>query len=454
MNERRRIRMTVKLACISLGCPKNLIDSEIMLGMLKQGMCEITTDIEEADVIIVNTCAFINDAKEEAVDTILETAELKKYGKLKVLAVTGCLAQRYREEIVSEIPEVDLVLGTGNIAEIQKAIEQCIGEKPERRVFTDEPRDIGYLDNTRMLSSSGPSQYLKIAEGCSNHCTYCVIPRLRGAYRSRTFESIVKEAEYLAGSGAKELVLVAQDVSRYGEDLYGESRIVDLVRMLSDIDGVKWIRLLYCYPERITDKLAEEFKRNPKLLKYLDIPIQHASDKILKLMGRKCGKNALAELLTRLRKEVPGIILRTSLITGFPGETEEDFGILVDFIKKYQFDRLGVFAYSREEGTPAYAMKNQVDEEVKLQRRDRILAVQQDVAEARLKKRIGKVYEVLVEGVADDGIFYYGRSYAEAPEIDPVIYFTSPDPVETGDFVMVKIVSADGTDLIGHRQEA
>lgn len=446
--------MPVKLACISLGCPKNLIDSEIMLGMLKQGMIEITTDIKNADVIIVNTCAFIDDAKEEAVDTILEAAELKKYGKLKVLAVTGCLAQRYREEIISEIPEVDVVVGTGNIADIRRAIEGCIDKKPENRFFIDEPMDIGYLDSTRMLSKSSSSQYLKIAEGCSNRCTYCVIPLLRGPFRSRTVESIVKEAEYLAESGAKELILIAQDVSRYGEDLYGESRIAELVRKLSDINGVKWIRLLYCYPERITDELIKEFNRNPKLLKYLDIPIQHASDKILKLMGRKWGKNELIDLMTKLREEVPGIVLRTTLITGFPGETEEDFEILVDFINKYQFDRLGVFAYSREEGTPAYAMKNQVDEAIKLQRRDRILAVQQDIAEARMQKRIGKDYEILVEGVADDGIFYYGRSYAEAPEIDPVIYFTSPDPVEAGDFVTVETVSSNGMDLIGYRQEA
>jgi ribosomal protein S12 methylthiotransferase len=444
--------MPAKLVCISLGCPKNLIDSEIMLGMLNRGMFEITTDIKNADIIIVNTCAFIDDAKEEAVDTILGAAALKKYGKLKVLAVTGCLAQRYREGIVSEIPEVDVVLGTGNIADIQRAIEGCFNKKPEKRFFIDEPRDIGYLENTRMLSGSGSSQYLKIAEGCSNHCTYCVIPLLRGPFRSRTAESIVKEAEYLAGSGAKELILIAQDVSRYGEDLYGESRIVELIRMLSDINGVKWIRLLYCYPERITDELIAEFNRNPKLLKYLDIPIQHASDKILKLMGRKCGKNDLVKLLTKLRKEVPDIILRTTLITGFPGETEEDFEILIDFIKKYKFDRLGVFAYSREEDTPAYTMKNQVDDIIKSQRRDRILVVQQKASEAMMKKRIGKAYEVLVEGVADDGVFYYGRSYAEAPEIDPVIYFTSPDPVEAGDFVTVKIASNSGMDLIGYRQ--
>jgi ribosomal protein S12 methylthiotransferase len=431
-----------------LGCPKNLIDSEIMLGILNQGMFEITTDIKNADVIIVNTCAFIDEAKEEAIDTILEAAELKKHGNLKALVVTGCLAQRYHEEIVSEIPEVDVVLGTGNIAEIRRAIEGCIYNEPEGKVFVDEPRDVGYLDSTRMLSESGCSQYLKIAEGCSNHCTYCVIPLLRGTFRSR------KEAEYLAGNDAKELILVAQDVSRYGEDLYGESRIVDLVRKLSDINGVKWIRLLYCYPERITDELIAEFNRNPKLLKYLDIPIQHASDKILKLMGRKCGKKDLVELLTKLRKEVPDIILRTTLITGFPGETEEDFKILVDFVKKYPFDRLGVFAYSREEGTPAYSMKNQVDDVVKLQRRDRILAVQQNAAIAAMEKRIGKVYEVIVEGVADDGIFYYGRSYAEAPEIDPVIYFTSPDPVEIGDFVTVKMVSGSEMNLIGCRQNA
>lgn len=441
--------MPVKVGCISLGCPKNLVDSEIMLGMLDKNDYEVTTDMQKADAIIVNTCAFIDDAKEEAIDAILNSSLYKKTGNLKVLIVTGCMAQRYKDEIIKEIPEVDAVVGTGNVHEIQNVINEHIKGSGQNRVFVNDPKDVDYLDNLRMLSQAGASQYLKIAEGCSNHCTYCIIPYLRGPFRSRTIESIVNEAQNLVNAGARELILIAQDVSKYGEDRYGEYKLVELIRKLSDIEELKWIRLLYCYPERITDELIDEFKRNPKLLKYLDIPIQHASDRILKAMGRKTDRQKLIELIRKLRSEIPEIILRTTLITGFPGETDEDFEILKDFIAEYPFDRLGVFAYSREEGTPAAKMKNQVEERVKHRRREEILSVQNDVVLPLIKKRVGKVFEVIVEGVADDGIFYYGRSYGEAPEIDPVIYFTSPEPLETGSFVNIRILNVDQMELIG-----
>lgn len=441
--------MTIKVGCISLGCSKNLVDSEIMLGMLNKNDFQITTDMQMADAIIINTCAFIGDAKEEAIDAILNAALYKKTSNLKALIVTGCLAQRYKDEIISEIPEVDAVVGTGSIPEIINAINEHVIGNRKKRLFVDDPMGVDYLDNIRMLSQTGASQYLKIAEGCSNFCTYCIIPYLRGPFRSRTIESIVSEARKLVDSGAQELILIAQDVSKYGEDRYGEYRLVELIQKLSAIDRLKWIRLLYCYPERITDALINELKNNPKLLKYLDIPIQHASDRILKSMGRKTRKQELIELINKLRTEIPEIILRTTLITGFPGETDEDFIILKNFIQEYPFDRLGVFAYSREEGTPAAAMKNQIEELVKQQRREEILSIQNKIAISRLEKRVGKVFEVLVEGVADDGIFYFGRSYGESPEIDPLIYFTSTEPLEFGSFVNVRILNAEQMDLIG-----
>lgn len=441
--------MPVKVGCISLGCPKNLVDSEIMLGLLNKDKFEITVNMAEAEAIIVNTCAFIGDAKEEAVETILEAGLHKKTGKLKALIVTGCLAQRYKEEILQEMPEVDAVLGTGNIAEIEQVISEQLQGSKEKRLFLDDPADVDYLDHLRMLSVKGASQYLKIAEGCSNHCTYCIIPSLRGPFRSRSVESILKEAKQLVENGALELILIAQDVSRYGEDRYGQSSLVTLIQALSEIEGLKWIRLLYCYPERIDEALIHELKTNPKLVKYLDIPIQHASDRILKAMGRKSRRKELIDLLTTLRREIPEIILRTSLITGFPGETEEDFNILAGFIQDYPFDRLGVFAYSQEEGTPAATMDNQLEEEIKQARRDTLLSIQSEIAVNRLKKRLGHVYQVITEGVADDGIFYYGRSYGEAPDIDPLIYFTSPEPLEAGSLVSVKMLDSQQMDLIG-----
>jgi len=441
--------MAVKVGCISLGCPKNLVDSEIMLGLLNNDKYEITVNLPEAEVIIVNTCAFIGDAKEEAVDTILEVSRYKQDGKLRALIVTGCLAQRYRDEIINEIPEVDAVLGTGSIPDIERVIASHLTGKRDQRLFVDELRDVDYLDNLRMLSGKGASQFLKIAEGCSNFCTYCIIPSLRGPFRSRTMEAILKEARYLVEGGARELILIAQDVSRYGEDRYGEVRLVELIQSLSQIEALKWIRLLYCYPERITDGLIQEMKNNPKLLKYLDIPIQHASDRILKAMGRKSRQKDLILLMNTLRREIPDIILRTSIIVGFPGETEEDFNTLAGFVKAHPFDRLGVFAYSQEEGTPAAVMENQVEEQIRENRREQLLSIQSGIVEKRLGKRLGKTNMVMTEGVADDGIFYYGRSYGEAPDIDPRIYFTSIQPLKAGSFVMVKMLNTHQMDLIG-----
>ncbi len=441
--------MTIKVGCISLGCSKNLIDSEIMLGMIDDNGHEITTDLQNADVIIVNTCAFIGDAKEEAIDAILNAAIYKRTGKLKALIVAGCLAQRYKEEIINEIPEVDAVIGTGSISEIQNVIDEHVVGSKQKRLYVNDPTDINYLDNVRMLSQSGASQYIKIAEGCSNFCTYCIIPSLRGPFRSRTLESIVEEANKLVSAGAREIIVIAQDVSKYGMDIYSECKLVDLIKQLSDIEELKWIRLLYCYPEGITDELINELKNNPKLLKYLDIPIQHASDKILKAMGRKTDRQKLEALISKLRLEIPDIILRTTLITGFPGESEKDFEILKEFIKVNKFDRLGVFAYSQEEGTPAAKMKNQVKESIKEQRKEEILLIQKEAVVPLIESRLSKTYEMVVEGVADDGIFYYGRSYAESPEIDPIIYFTSKEPLSFGDFVSVKILNIAQMDLIG-----
>ncbi len=441
--------MTIKVGCISLGCSKNLIDSEIMLGMIDDNGHEITTDLQNADVIIVNTCAFIGDAKEEAIDAILNAAIYKRTGKLKALIVAGCLAQRYKEEIINEIPEVDAVIGTGSISEIQNVIDEHVVGSKQKRLYVNDPTDINYLDNVRMLSQSGASQYIKIAEGCSNFCTYCIIPSLRGPFRSRTLESIVEEANKLVSAGAREIIVIAQDVSKYGMDIYSECKLVDLIKQLSDIEELKWIRLLYCYPEGITDELINELKNNPKLLKYLDIPIQHASDKILKAMGRKTDRQKLEALISKLRLEIPDIILRTTLITGFPGESEKDFEILKEFIKVNKFDRLGVFAYSQEEGTPAAKMKNQVKESIKEQRKEEILLIQKEAVVPLIESRLSKTYEMVVEGVADDGIFYYGRSYADSPEIDPIIYFTSKEPLSFGDFVSVKILNIAQMDLIG-----
>ncbi|MGI6084452.1 MAG: 30S ribosomal protein S12 methylthiotransferase RimO [Acetivibrionales bacterium] len=447
--------MNQKIGLVSLGCPKNLVDSEIILGMLKEAGFELTAEHKNADVIIINTCAFIGDAKEEAIISILEAARFKMEGNLKLLVVTGCLAERYKMEICKEIPEVDVVIGTGSISEIPGIISKGLaGKVSDKKVYANPPNTVDYLELTRLVTDEKPYGYLKIAEGCSNRCTYCIIPSLRGDFRSRTIENILREANILADKGKKEIILVAQDVTRYGTDIYEGKKLVDLVRQMSKIEKIKRIRLLYCYPELIDDNLIMEMKNNPKLCKYLDIPIQHISDKVLKAMGRRGNKAYIYELLAKIRDQIPAVVLRTSLITGFPGENEEDFAELCDFVKENSFEHLGVFAYSKEEGTPAYKMKGHMPKKIKEARREKLMVMQKENVEKYNSSRLGHIYDTMVDGVAEDGIFYFGRTYAEAPEIDPVIYFTSAEPLENGMIVPVKILCQDGYDLVGEVQAA
>ena len=442
----RGVNKLKKIGVVSLGCPKNLVDSEIMLGLLDKKKYQIVNNRDEADIIIVNTCGFIETARQESINTIIEMGGCKK-NNCKLLIVTGCLAQRYKQEIMAEIPEVDAVLGTGSYSEISDIIDKAFtGEKPETY---GELSGTAYLDNDRILSTGTGYAYLKIAEGCDNCCTYCVIPSLRGSFRSRKLEDIVAEASKLAQKGIKEIILIAQDTTRYGIDIYKERKLVELLRKISEIDGIQWIRLLYCYPEEITDELLDEIAINPKICKYLDIPIQHASDGILKRMGRRSNSRALAELLEKMKKKIPEAVIRTTLIVGFPGETEIDFDKMAEFVKKYRFDRLGVFMYSKEENTPAAGMRPQVNKKVKKKRYDEIMKIQQPIAEQKNKDRLGRKYRVLTEGIAEDGIFYYGRSYQEAPDIDGLIYFTSEHPVQIGSFVSIKILAVEKYDLIG-----
>jgi len=442
-----------KIGLVSLGCPKNLVDSEIMLGILRDAGYELTEKHETADVIIVNTCAFIGDAKEEAVMTVLEAARYKEEGNLKLLVVTGCLAERYKADIYKEIPEVDVVVGTGSIDQIPSIIGKRLAEgSTEKTVYANTPNTVDYLELTRLVTDGKPYGYLKIAEGCSNRCTYCIIPSLRGDYRSRTIENIIKEAKLLAQRGKKEIILIAQDVTRYGTDIYKEKKLVELVREISRIEEVERIRLLYCYPELIDDCLIAEMKNNPKLCKYMDIPLQHISDKMLKAMGRRGSKSYIYSLLAKIREEIPDVVLRTSLITGFPGETEEDFAELYEFVKEGYFQHLGVFAYSKEEGTPAYRMKGHLPKKVKIERRNKLMELQMANVEKYNSSRLGRIYDTIVDGIAEDGIFYVGRTYAEAPDIDSVIYFTSVEPLEIGMTVPVKILCPDGYDLVGEVQ--
>lgn len=445
--------MNHKVGLVSLGCPKNLVDSEIILGMLKNEKYELTIEHKNADVIIINTCAFIGDAKEEAIMSILEAARYKEEGNLKLLIVTGCLAERYKADICKEIPEVDVVVGTGSIDEIPAIISKGLsGEINERNLYANTPNTVDYLELTRLVTDEKPYSYLKIAEGCSNRCTYCIIPSLRGDFRSRTIENILREANLLAKKGKKEIILVAQDVTRYGTDIYQEKKLVELVRQISKIEEIERIRLLYCYPELIDNELIMEMKNNPKLCKYLDIPIQHISDNVLKAMGRRGNKAYIYDLLARIREQIPGVALRTSLITGFPGETEEDFEELCNFVKESNFEHLGVFAYSKEEGTPAYKMKGQIPQKIKKARREKLMMIQKENVENYNSSRLGHIYDTIVDGVADDGIFYVGRTYAETPDIDSVIYFTAAEPLDVGMIVPVKILCQDDYDLVGEVQ--
>ena len=437
----------MKILFISLGCDKNLADSEEMLGLLTAGGHEITDDETQADAIVINTCCFIKDAKEESVETILEMAEYKKTGSCHALVVTGCMAQRYQKEIIQEVPEVDAVLGTTSYGDIVKALEEAVAGN-----HFEEFRDIDYLPDTgskRVLTTGGNFGYLKIAEGCDKHCTYCIIPKLRGRFRSVPMERLVAQAEDMAEQGVKELILVAQETTVYGKDLYGKKSLHILLKKLCEIRGIRWIRVLYCYPEEIYDELIETIRDEKKICHYLDIPIQHASDRILKRMGRRTSKQELIDIVGKLRKEIPDIVLRTTLITGFPGETEEDHEELKEFVDEMEFDRLGVFTYSPEENTPAAEMADQVPEEVKEERRDELMELQQEISYDRGQDRIGQELLVMIEGKVADESAYIGRTYGDAPKVDGYIFVQTGELLMTGDFAKVRVTGALEYDLIG-----
>ncbi len=440
----------MKIFFVSLGCDKNLVDSEMMIGMLAEKGHVITDDENEAEVVVVNTCCFILDAKQESIDTILQMAELKKTGKMKVLIVTGCLGERYREEIQSEIPQVDAILGTNSFDLITEAIDEVMEGKKQNH-FNDI-QAVPVHGKKRMVTTGGHFAYLKIAEGCDKHCTYCIIPKIRGNFRSVPMDVLVAEAGKLAEDGVKELILVAQETTVYGKDLYGKKLLPELLKKLAAIDGLQFIRLLYCYPEEITPELIQVIKEEPKICHYLDMPIQHAADNVLKRMGRRTNNEQLRNIITTLRKEIPDICLRTTLITGFPGETAKDFAVLKDFVKEMRFDRLGVFPYSAEEGTPAARMKKQIPSFIKNRRRNIIMKMQQQIAFEKAEEMIGRKLEVLIEGkLPEDGVFI-GRTYKDAPNVDGMIFVNSDRELVTGDVVTVGITDFHEYDLIGEEQ--
>lgn len=436
----------MKLLFISLGCDKNLVDSEMMMGLLHDRGYEFTDNEEEADIIVINTCGFINDAKEESINTILEMAKYKE-NNLKALIVAGCLVERYKNEILQELPEIDAIVGTTAFDKICDVVDDVLADKKHNEL--ESINKMCRPDVKRIITTGGYYSYLKIAEGCDKHCTYCSIPMIRGAYRSVPMDELVKEAEYLADNGVKELIIVAQEITVYGKDLYGEKKLPELLHRLCKIPGIQWIRLLYCYPEEITDELIETIRTEKKICHYIDMPIQHASDKILKAMGRRTNNAELRNIISKLRKEIPDICLRTTLITGFPGETEEDHQILLDFIDEMEFDRLGVFTYSPEEDTKAASLDNQVDEEVKLCRKDEIMELQQEISMDKSERLVGKEMEVIIEGKASDEDVYVGRSYMDAPSVDGYVFINSEEELMSGDFAKVRIVKAMEYDLIG-----
>ena len=436
-----------KVLFISLGCDKNLADSEEMLGMLVENGYTLTNDETEAEVIVVNTCAFIHDAKEESINSILEMARYKTEGVLKVLLVTGCLAQRYKEEIIKEIPEVDAVLGTTSFGDIIKALDKVF--EGERYLEFKDINALTEISKKRVLTTGGYNGYLKIAEGCDKRCTYCIIPKLRGNYRSIPMEQLISQAEYLAGQGVRELILVAQETTVYGKDIYGKKCLHKLLKELCKIPGIQWIRILYCYPEEIYPELIQTMKEEKKICHYLDLPIQHCSDKILKKMGRRTTKQELIDIVTLLRKEIPDIILRTTLITGFPGETEEDHEELMEFIDTMEFDRLGVFTYSAEEDTPAANMPNQIAEEVKQDRQAELMELQQEISIDKGNDKIGTCVEVMIEGKVADENAYVGRTYGDAPNVDGYIFINTDTELMSGDFARVHVTGALEYDLIG-----
>ncbi len=437
----------MKLLFISLGCDKNLVDSEQMLGLLEKEGHTFTDDETEAEVIIINTCCFINDAKEESINTILEMAEYRKTGPCKALIVTGCLAQRYSREITEEIPEVDAIIGTTAYDALPEILEKALKGQKEQKL--ESLNRLVRPKAGRQLTTGGHYAHLKIAEGCDKHCTYCIIPRIRGPYRSVPMEELLKEAADLADQGVKELILVAQETTLYGLDLYGEKRLPALLRELCRIKGLRWIRLQYCYPEEITKELIQVLKEEPKLCRYLDLPIQHASDPILKRMGRRTTRADLEQIIADLREAVPDICLRTTLITGFPGETEEDHRELMSFIDTCEFDRLGVFTYSQEEDTPAAQMPGQIDEEVKETRQAELMELQQEIAFEKAEAMTGRELEVLIEGRVSGENAYVGRTYRDAPDVDGYIFINTEETLMSGDFAKVRVTGAYEYDLIG-----
>ena len=432
---------------ISLGCDKNLVDSEVMLGLLDGKGYRIVDDEEQADVIVVNTCCFIHDAKEESIETILEMAEYKETGRLKALIVTGCLAQRYQQEILKEIPEVDAVLGTTSYDRIVQTVEEALDGRGG--VKLGEPDALPLPEGRRLVTTGGHYAYLKIAEGCDKHCTYCIIPKIRGNYRSVPMERLIKEAQELAEQGVKELILVAQETTLYGMDLYGKKSIARLLKELCRIQGIRWIRLLYCYPEEVDDELIRVMKEEKKICNYLDLPVQHASNEILKRMGRRTSKEQIKEIIAKLRAEIEDITIRTTLITGCPGETKEQHEELMEFADEMEFDRLGVFPYSPEEDTPAADMPDQVPEEVKEERRAELMELQQEIAFEKAEEMTGREVLVMIEGKVADEDAYVGRTYRDAPNVDGLIFVQTEEELVTGDFARVKVTGAVEYDLIG-----
>ena len=449
---------------VSLGCDKNLVDSEKMLGLLNEAGYRVAQEESEADAIVVNTCCFIHDAKEESVETILEMAEWKKKGRLKALIVTGCMAQRYQDEIQQEIPEVDAVIGTTGYTEIVPILDEILAEAEasQEEAAVEEPKEKSFVNccpsidllpaslaDKRVVTTGGYTAYLKIAEGCNKRCTYCIIPYIRGHYRSFPMEDLLEEARKLAQGGVKELILIAQETTVYGMDCYGRKALPELLTKLCEIEGIEWIRILYCYPEEITDELIAVMKKEKKICHYLDIPIQHSEDTILKRMGRRTNRAELVSLVEKLRKEIPDIVLRTTLITGFPGETEEEFKNMVDFVDSMEFDRLGVFPYSAEEGTKAAEMDGQITEEVKESRRDEIMALQQEISADKAASRIDDEMSVLIEGYLYEDDIYIGRTYMDAPKVDGNVFVRAEEELISGDIVPVRITGANEYDLMG-----
>lgn len=439
--------MEYKVGMISLGCPKNQVDAEHMLALIDAAGCEIVDYVDGCDIVIVNTCGFIDDAKKEAIENILDMVELKKEGIISKIVVTGCLAQRYKDEIVTEIPEVDAVVGIGANGDIVKTIEEVMSGVDTIEKYP--PRCDLPLEGQRILTTPQYWAYLKIGEGCSNRCTYCTIPSIRGNMRSRSMENVIEEAKQLAESGVKELILIAQDTTSYGLDLYGELKLPELLNELCKIDSIEWIRLLYCYPDRITDELIETMKKQDKIVNYIDLPLQHADDKILKAMNRRGDQAMIRNVIEKLRTEIPDVVIRTTFIVGFPGEGEDEFENLAVFVNEIEFDRLGVFTFSAQEGTPAYDMEDQVEEDVKTRRGEIIMQDQYSIMEEKNSEKIGKTYKVIVEDYDGYSDSYTGRTYMDAPEIDGIVRFTSDRDLDIGDFVEVEIFDVEDYDLIG-----